>query len=188
MGSLWWLSIRSFHWLMSSPLRLLLFETAVTFPHLSGLHKSQNTSMALKNMLLKNRNCLKISRIWQKIGIDSPICRACTTAKTLQYLPLLKAYFPPIWCFWRFPNNGAHLVLLAQKDNNYLYISSVGFPKGWSQKKANYIYTSFVGFPKDWRQKKKYSLLLFIYHYSPDIVHPLLFTCYCSWHLRILPI
>ena len=27
---------------------------------------------------------------------DSPICLACTTAKTLQYLPLLKAHFPPI--------------------------------------------------------------------------------------------
>ena len=30
---------------------------------------------------------------------DSPICLASTTAKTLQYLPLLKACFPPIRCF-----------------------------------------------------------------------------------------
>ena len=27
---------------------------------------------------------------------DSPICLACTTVKTLQYLPLQKAYFPLI--------------------------------------------------------------------------------------------
>ena len=33
---------------------------------------------------------------------DSPICLACTMAKKLQYLLLLKAYFPPIWYFWRF--------------------------------------------------------------------------------------
>ena len=29
-------------------------------------------------------------------NFDSPICLACTTAKTLQCLQLLKAYFPPI--------------------------------------------------------------------------------------------
>ena len=30
---------------------------------------------------------------------DSPICLASTTAKTLQYLPLLNACFLPIRCF-----------------------------------------------------------------------------------------
>ena len=69
---------------------------------MSSLHKGQNPTMFLKNLLLKTlalltiRNCLKIPWIWRKIGIDSPICLVCTTAKILQYLPLLKACFPPI--------------------------------------------------------------------------------------------
>ena len=72
------------------------------------------------------------------------------------------------------------MVLLVQKNNNYPYISSVGFHKDWSQKKNNYLYIFSVGFPKDWSQKKKYSLLLFICHYSLVTVHSTLFIRYCS--------
>ena len=66
--------------------------TIITFPYLSSLHKSHNTSISLKNMLLKIRNYFKIPWIWRKILILLFVW----SAQWPKHLPLLEACFPPI--------------------------------------------------------------------------------------------
>ena len=149
--------------------------TIVTFPYLSSLHKSHNTSMSLKNMLLKIQNYFKIPRIWRKILILLFVW----SAQWPKHLPLLKACFPPIWCFWRFPRlvliwrqlkDSAYWFLLTPKDTNNMALSLNcrpladlyrGFPTILSQKEEKFSFTIHLS--------------VFTCHCSPDTVHLLLF-------------
>ena len=114
---------------MSSPLRLLLFETAVTFPHLSGLHKSQNTSMALKNVLLKIRNYFKIPWIWRKILILLFVWLA-QWPKHFNIYHTAKNLFPTNMMLLKIPNTSAYLkttMLVLLKDSAYWFLLLVTF-------------------------------------------------------------
>ena len=68
--------------------------TRLRLLYLFGLHKSQNISLSLTNMLLKIWNCLMILRILRKILILLFVWPA--QWPMLQYLLMLEACFPPI--------------------------------------------------------------------------------------------
>ena len=68
--------------------------TRLMLLYLFGLHKSQNISLSLTNMLLKIWNCFMMLRILQKILILLFVWPA--QWPMLQYLLLLEACFPPI--------------------------------------------------------------------------------------------
>ena len=123
---------------------------------------------------------------------DSPICLASTTAKTLQYLPLLKACFPPIRCFWSFPIIALiwHKKTMLLKGWSHWFLL-IGFfwhtrtPIIWPRPLICRPLNSTEDSSKNLSQKWEIH-----FYYSSVTIHPLLFTWYYSWHcsLQILPI
>ena len=107
---------------------------------------------------------------------DSPVCLACTTVKTLQYLPLQKAYFPLIWCFWRF----LIIALIWHKKTMLLKGWSHGFfwhtrtPIIWLRPLICRPLNSMEDFSNIWVKSGKIH-----FYYSSVTVHLSLFIRYC---------